>query len=69
MRRFRVSVVGSDEHRQLAYQAAAKSVVLLKNKDNILPIREEARKIMLVGPNAASIDVLLGNYNGHERHR
>ena len=59
-----LSVVGSDEHRQLAYQAAAKSVVLLKNKDNILPIREQTRRILLVGPNAASIDVLLGNYYG-----
>ncbi len=59
-----VSVIGSPEHRQLAYQAAVKSIVLLKNKDNILPIREDARKIMLIGPNATSIDVLLGNYNG-----
>ncbi len=59
-----LSVVNSDEHRQLAYEAAVKSIVLLKNKGNILPIREQARKIMLVGPNAASIDVLLGNYYG-----
>ncbi len=59
-----ISVVNSPEHRQLAYEAAVKSVVLLKNKDNILPIGEDARKILLVGPNAASIDVLLGNYYG-----
>jgi beta-glucosidase len=57
-------VVNSAEHRQLAYEAAVKSIVLLKNKGNILPIREQARKIMLVGPNAASVDVLLGNYYG-----
>jgi beta-glucosidase len=59
-----LSVINSAEHRQLAYEAAVKSIVLLKNKDNILPIREDARKILLVGPNAASIDVLLGNYYG-----
>lgn len=59
-----IDIVGSVEHRQLAYEAAVKSVVLLKNKDNILPIRADARKIMLVGPNATSIEVLLGNYNG-----
>ncbi len=59
-----ISVVNSAEHRQLAYEAAVKSIVLLKNKDNILPIRDDARKIMLVGPNAASVDVLLGNYYG-----
>ncbi len=59
------SVINSPEHRQLAYEAAVKSIVLLKNKDNILPIREDARKThLLVGPNAASIDVLLGNYYG-----
>jgi beta-glucosidase len=59
-----LSVVNSAEHRQLAYETAVKSIVLLKNKDNILPIGEQARKVMLVGPNAASIDVLLGNYYG-----
>jgi beta-glucosidase len=59
-----LSVVNSAEHRQLAYEAAVKSIVLLKNKDNILPIREQARRIMLVGPNAASVDALLGNYYG-----
>jgi beta-glucosidase len=59
-----MSIVGSAEHRQLAYEAAVKSIVLLKNKDNILPIREEDQRIMLVGPNATSIEVLLGNYNG-----
>lgn len=59
-----LSVVNSAEHRQLAYEAAVKSVVLLKNKGNILPIREQARRILLVGPNAASVEVLLGNYYG-----
>lgn len=59
-----LSVVNSAEHRQLAYETAVKSIVLLKNKGEILPIREDVQKIMLVGPNAASIDVLLGNYYG-----
>ncbi len=34
-----MSVVNSPEHRQLAYEAAVKSVVLLKNKNGILPIK------------------------------
>ncbi len=59
-----LSVVGSPEHRQLAYEAAVKSIVLLKNKGNILPIREQVRKILVVGPTAANIEVLLGNYHG-----
>ncbi len=63
-----MSVVGSEEHRRLAYEAALKSIVLLKNKDDILPIGARAgrpvRNILLVGPNAASLEVLLGNYHG-----
>lgn len=59
-----MSVVGSPEHRALAQEAAAKSVVLLKNRGNILPVSEKVRTMCVVGPNAASIDVLLGNYNG-----
>lgn len=57
-------VVSNDEHRRLAYQAAVESVVLLKNKDNILPIKPSTKKIFVTGPNATSMEVLLGNYYG-----
>ncbi|MFN8412053.1 MAG: glycoside hydrolase family 3 C-terminal domain-containing protein [Anaerolineales bacterium] len=57
-------VVACEEHRQLAYQAATESVVLLKNKDNILPIKPSTKKIFVTGPTAASMEVLLGNYYG-----
>ncbi|HEX5941856.1 MAG TPA: glycoside hydrolase family 3 C-terminal domain-containing protein [Anaerolineales bacterium] len=59
-----MDVVACEEHRQLAYRAAAESVVLLKNKDNILPINPSARKIFVTGPTATSMEVLLGNYYG-----
>jgi beta-glucosidase len=59
-----MSVVDCQAHRDLAYEAAVKSVVLLKNKGNILPLSEAIRSIYVVGPNAANGDVLLGNYNG-----
>lgn len=59
-----MSVVGSRAHRELAYQAAVRSIVLLKNKDNLLPIAPTVRSILVVGPNAASTDVLLGSYYG-----
>jgi beta-glucosidase len=59
-----MSVVGSQAHRQLAHTAAASSVVLLKNKGNILPIRPDIRSLCVIGPTAASIEVLLGNYYG-----
>ncbi|MBL8051614.1 MAG: glycoside hydrolase family 3 C-terminal domain-containing protein, partial [Anaerolineales bacterium] len=57
-------VVASKEHRELAYQTATQSVVLLKNKDNILPIKPSTKKIYVTGPTAASMEVLLGNYYG-----
>lgn len=58
------SVIDSPEHRQLAYEAAIKSVVLLKNKNNVLPIAPNTPSIMVAGPNAAAVNVLLGNYYG-----
>ncbi len=57
-------VVACDEHRQLAYRAATESVVLLKNKNNILPIKPSTKKIFVTGPTATSTEVLLGNYYG-----
>ncbi|MEN4098574.1 MAG: glycoside hydrolase family 3 N-terminal domain-containing protein, partial [Anaerolineaceae bacterium] len=59
-----VSVINSPEHRQLAYTAALKSIVLLKNQDRTLPVQSSVRKILVVGPTAAGLDVLLGNYHG-----
>lgn len=58
------SVIACAEHRQLSYRAALESVVLLKNKNNLLPIQPNTRKIMVTGPTATSLEVLLGNYYG-----
>ena len=57
-------VVACEEHRQLAYHTATEAVVLLKNKNNILPIKSSTKKIFVTGPIATSIEVLLGNYYG-----
>lgn len=59
-----LSVVGCDAHRQLAYKAAVKSIVLLKNKNNLLPLGEKVKSVLVVGPNAGATNVLLGNYYG-----
>jgi beta-glucosidase len=58
-----MSVVACEKHINLAYQIAAESVVLLKNKNNILPIKPGA-SLMLTGPTISSIEALLGNYYG-----
>lgn len=52
------------EHRQLALKAAQESIVLLKNERNTLPLRPTVKSIAVIGPNADSLDVLVGNYNG-----
>ena len=57
-------VVACEEHRQLAYCTATETVVLLKNKNNILPIKPTTKKIFVTGPTATSLEVLLGNYYG-----
>jgi beta-glucosidase len=59
-----MSVVGCQEHRQLAYEAALKSAVLLKNRNQILPIRDNIRTMCILGPSAGNVEVLLGNYYG-----
>lgn len=50
------------ERRERAYLSATQSVVLLKNDENILPIKEDVKKIALVGPNADAFESLLGDY-------
>ena len=57
-------VVACDAHRQLAYQTATEAVVLLKNKNNVLPIKPSTKKIFVTGPTATSLEVLLANYYG-----
>ncbi len=58
------SVVDSEKHRELAVEAARKSMVLLKNENNTLPLRKDIQKIAVIGPNANDEEVLLANYNG-----
>lgn len=45
------SCFGSPEHREVAREAVRKSLVLLKNEDDILPLRKSAR-ILVTGKNA-----------------
>ena len=56
-------VIDSKKHRDLAYETAVKSMVLLKN-NGVLPLKNNLQRYYVVGPNAASIDALLGNYFG-----
>jgi len=57
-------VIGSKEHRQLSRKAAIESIVLLKNDNNVLPLKKDMKRLFITGPTAASVEVLLGNYYG-----
>ena len=47
-------VIDSKKHRELVYESGLKSLVLLKNSDNILPLNQDRLKsIAVIGPNAA----------------
>ena len=54
----------SPAHRDLALEAARKSIVLLKNDNHALPLSKALKTIAVIGPDADDVDVLLGNYNG-----
>ncbi len=54
----------SSAHQALALQVARESMVLLKN-DGLLPLdRSKIKRIAVIGANANSVPMLLGNYNG-----
>lgn len=56
-------IVGdTPESRQLAYESACQSLVLLKN-NSILPIKKAVHSIAVIGPNAASLESLNGDYS------
>ncbi|MBL8879327.1 MAG: glycoside hydrolase family 3 C-terminal domain-containing protein [Phycisphaerales bacterium] len=62
-----MSKVCAPEHAALALRAARESIVLLKNKP-ILPLNlKKLQRVAVIGPNADSLPVLLGNYNGTPR--
>ncbi len=57
-----ISESDSAAHRSLALKAAEEAMVLLKN-DGTLPLKPGVKTIAVVGPNAASLLALEGNYN------
>lgn len=62
------SVVESPEHVAQALKMARESIVLLKNKDNLLPLSKTIKKIAVIGPNATDSTMLWANYNGFPTH-
>jgi beta-glucosidase len=60
-------VVGCEEHRKLALQAARETITLLKNENNLAPLDSSKLKTLaVIGPNANR--PLLGGYSGIPKH-
>lgn len=57
-------VIESEGHKAHAYKMAQESMVLLKNKNQILPLSKNIKRIALVGPNIDNGHTLLANYFG-----
>jgi beta-glucosidase len=57
------SAVASKANSALALEAARKSITLLENSEDFLPLRKDA-KLAVIGPNADSLAVLEANYHG-----
>lgn len=57
--------ISNAAHTALARKVAQQSMVLLKNKDQLLPLQKSKySSITVLGTNAASLDVLAGSYHG-----
>ena len=56
------AVLFSKEHQDFAREIAKKSIVLLKNENNLLPIDKNIKKIAVIGPLADDKDTPLGNW-------
>ena len=56
-------VISSEANDQLATQAARESMVLLAN-NGVLPLSKDIRTLAVIGPNAADVEMLNGNYGG-----
>ncbi len=58
-------VVNCERHRELALRAARESMVLLKNKGNLLPLSKSVKKVAVIGPLADNKAAMMCRYGSH----
>ena len=58
------SAMSTKASAQVALEMARQAIVLLQNKNNILPLQKGKEKIAVIGPNADNEPMMWGNYNG-----
>jgi len=54
--------ISFEEHKNVARDVAKKSIVLLKNENDLLPIQDSIKKIAVIGPLADDKDTPIGNW-------
>jgi beta-glucosidase len=59
-----VETIDSEKNKSVALEMARESIVLLKNKENLLPLTKDIKTVAVIGPNADDHEVLFGNYHG-----
>ena len=62
------SAMSTKASAQISLDMARQTIVLLQNKNNILPLKKNAEKIAVIGPNADDAPMMWGNYNGMPNH-
>ena len=62
------SAMSTKASAQIALDMARQSMVLLQNKGGILPLKRNAERIAVIGPNADNEPMMWGNYNGTPNH-
>ncbi|MDO4995422.1 MAG: xylan 1,4-beta-xylosidase, partial [Bacteroidales bacterium] len=62
------SKLSAKEHAQKSLEMARQTIVLLQNKNSVLPLRKSGQRIAVVGPNADNTPMMWGNYNGTPNH-
>ena len=62
------SAMSTKASARVALDMARQTIVLLQNKGNILPLKKNAEKIAIIGPNAHNEPMMWGNYNGTPNH-
>ena len=63
-----LSEVNSKKHVELSRKVARESIVLLKNKNNTLPLKKDLTQIYMTGNNVTDVNVLMANYYGVSRN-
>ena len=58
------SAMSTKASAKVSLEMARQTIVLLQNKNDVLPLKKNAEKIAVIGPNAHNEPMMWGNYNG-----